>query len=147
MCLASYIPTLYKWHGHLPGHVFPSGLEIHIRVIIIHNINLLFLNHYGYYYYYVWFFTCTHIQFFLHLTFLIIGSHNVFISLRGLLNRSLKPNVFADSLRRLIPQCSSLSIILTSSHKGWWFLFSVHIWFAISNFLISPLTTAFSMFF
>ena len=35
MCLASYIRTLYKGHGHLQGHVFPGGLEIRIRIIII----------------------------------------------------------------------------------------------------------------
>ena len=35
MRLASYIRTLYKGHGHLQGHVFPRGLEIRIRIIII----------------------------------------------------------------------------------------------------------------
>ena len=36
------------------------------------------------------FFTCAHIQiFFFNLTFLIIGSHIVFISILGQLNRSL----------------------------------------------------------
>ena len=77
-----------------------------------------------------------------YLTFLIIGSYIVFISILGLLNRSLLPNIYADSLRRLIPQCS-LSIILTSSYKGWCFPFSFHTWSAIPNFSISPRTTAF----
>ena len=36
MCLASYIRTLSRGHGHPPkGHVFPRSLEIHIRIIII----------------------------------------------------------------------------------------------------------------
>ena len=35
MYLASYIRTLYRGHGHLQGHVFPRGLEIHIHIIII----------------------------------------------------------------------------------------------------------------
>ena len=39
---------------------------------------------------FVWFFTCAHIQiFFSYLAFLIIGSHIVFNSILGLLNRSL----------------------------------------------------------
>ena len=35
------------------------------------------------------------------------------------------------------------SIILTSSHKGNWFLFFFHAWSAIPDFSISPRTTAF----
>ena len=35
MCLASYIRTLYRGHGHLQGHIIPRGLEIRICVIII----------------------------------------------------------------------------------------------------------------
>ena len=46
--------------------------------------------------------------FFFYLTFLTFGSHIVFISILGLLNRSLLPNICADSLRCLIFQCSSL---------------------------------------
>ena len=49
----------------------------------------------------------------------------------------------ADYLRRLILQCSVLSIISTSSRKDRWFPFSFHIWSAISDFSISPRTTAF----
>ena len=37
-------------------------------------------------------------------------------------------HICADSLRRLILQCSPQSIILTSSHKGRWFPFSFHIY-------------------
>ena len=62
-------------------------------------------------------------RFFFHPAFLIIGSHIVFNSILGLLSRPLKPNICADSLRRLILQCSALSIISTSSHKGRWFRF------------------------
>ena len=61
--------------------------------------------------------------FFFYLTSLIIGSHIVFISIFGLLSRSLQPTVCAGSLRRLILQCSPLSIISTSFHKGRWFPF------------------------
>ena len=43
---------------------------------------------------------------FFYLTFLIIGSHIVFISILNL------PNICADSLRCLILQCSSLSLYL-----------------------------------
>ena len=100
---------------------------------------------------YLIFFTWAHMYDFLrklilqyfYLIFLIIGSHIVFISMLGLLNRSLQPNICADSLRCLILQCSSLPIILTSSHKGRWFLFSFHICPAIPDFSISPRTTAF----
>ena len=77
------------------------------------------------------------------LTFLIIGSHIVFISILGLLSRSLKPNIYADSLKCLILQCSSLSIILTLSHKRRWFPFSFHICSAIPDFSISLRTTAY----
>ena len=35
MCLESYICTLYRGHSHLQGHVFPRGLEIRVRVIIM----------------------------------------------------------------------------------------------------------------
>ena len=72
------------------------------------------------------FYLCSYTDFFVHLTFLIIGSHIVFISILGL---------------RI--QCSALSIILTSSHKGRWFPFSFHIWSAIPDFSISPHTTTF----
>ena len=82
-------------------------------------------------------------KFFFHLAFLIIGSHIVFDSILGLLNGSLWPNICADSLRCLILQCSALSFISTSSHKGRWFPFSFHIWSAIPDFSISPCTTAF----
>ena len=78
-----------------------------------------------------------------YLTVLIISSHIVFISLLGLLSRSLQPTICANSLRCLILQCSALSIISTSSHKVKWFPFSFHIWSAIPNFSISPRTTAF----
>ena len=40
------------------------------------------------YYYYVWIFNCAHIQIF-YLTFFITAFHIVFISILGLLNRSL----------------------------------------------------------
>ena len=49
---------------------------------------------------------------FFYLTFLIIGSQIIIISKLGLLYMSLQPNKCADSLRRLILRCSSLSIIL-----------------------------------
>ena len=62
---------------------------------------------------------------FFYLAFLIIGSHIVFNSILGLLSRSLLPNICADSLRRLILQCSALSIISTLSHKERWFPFYV----------------------
>ena len=52
--------------------------------------------------------------------------------------RSLKPNICADSLRRLILQCSALLIISTSSHKSRWFLFSFHIWPTIPDLLSRP---------
>ena len=39
------------------------------------------------------------IMIFFNLTFLITGSHIVFISILSLLNRSLWPNISADSLR------------------------------------------------
>ena len=42
--------------------------------------------------------------------------------------------------------CSSLTIILTLSHKGRWFPFSFHIWSAILDFSISQCTTAFRCF-
>ena len=67
---------------------------------------------------------CLHLRgYSFYLTFLIIGSHFVFISILGLLSRSLQPKICADSLRRLILQCLALSIISTSSHKGRWFPF------------------------
>ena len=86
---------------------------------------------------------CSYSDFFFHLAFLIIGSHIVFNSILGLLSRSSKPNICADSSRRLILQCSALSIISTSSHKERWFPFSFHIWSAIPDFSISPRTIAF----
>ena len=52
--------------------------------------------------------------FFFYLNFLIISSHIVFISILGLLSRSLQPTSYADSLRRLILQCSALSL----GHNG-----------------------------
>ena len=73
-------------------------------------------------------------RYFFHLAFLIIGSYIVFNSILGLLSRSLKPNVCADSLRRLILQCSALSIISTLSHEGKWFPFSFHIWLPYPTF-------------
>ena len=76
--------------------------------------------------------------YFFHLAFLIIGSHIVFKSILGLLSRSC-----ADSLRRLILQCSTLSIISILSHKGRWFPFSFHIWSTVPDFselcLLHPL--------
>ena len=59
-------------------------------------------------------------RFFFHVAFLIIGSHIEFNSILGLLSRSLLPNICADSLRRLILQCSALSIIclLKNSDPG-----------------------------
>ena len=74
---------------------------------------------------------------FFNQTFLINGSQSVFISILDLPNRSLKPNISATSLRHLILQCSSLSIILTSYHKGRQFPFSFHIWSAIPDFSTS----------
>ena len=82
------------------------------------------------------------ISFFFNLNFWIIRSHIVFISTLGQLNRSLLPNIYADSLRRLI-LLYSLSVILTSSYKGRGFPFSFHIWSAILDSSISPRTTAF----
>ena len=87
-------------------------------------------------------FTWAHITIF-YLTFWIIGSYSVFISRLGLLIRSQKPNIYVDSLRRLIFHCSSLLIFLTSSHHGRCFRFSFDIWPAIPEFSISPRTTAF----
>ena len=75
------------------------------------------------------FYLCSYSDFF-HLVFLIIGSHIVFNSILGLLSR---PNICADSLRRLILQCLALSIISTLSHKGRWVPFSFHIWSAIPD--------------
>ena len=70
-------------------------------------------------------------------------SHIVLISILALLNSSLKSNICADSLRCLILQCSSLSIIITLFHKGRQFPFSFHIWSVIPNLYISPHITAF----
>ena len=56
---------------------------------------------------------------FFYLNFLIIGSRIVFISILGLLSRSLQPNICADSLRRLILQCSALWIISTLVWLVW----------------------------
>ena len=89
------------------------------------------------------FFNWAHITTLFYLTFLIIGSHIVFMSILGQLNWSLLPNICANLLGRLILQCSSLSIILTSSYKGRWLLFSLYIWSVILDFSISPRTTAF----
>ena len=75
-----------------------------------------------------------------YLTFLITSSHSVFTYILGQLNRLLQPNICADSLRCLILQCSSLSIILTSSHKGRYFPLSFYIMSAIPNFSILPHT-------
>ena len=49
---------------------------------------IMFSHHYDYYYY-IWFFLPELIFQFFYLSFLIIGSHIVFISILGLLNRSL----------------------------------------------------------
>ena len=67
----------------------------------------------------------------------------VFISIFGQRNRSMFPNIYPDSLWCLIPRCSSVLIISTSSHKARWFPFAFHIWSTIPNFSISPRTTAF----
>ena len=75
-----------------------------------------------------------------------MACHIVFISILGLINRSLQIHICADFLRRLILQCSSLLIILTLCHKGRWFPFYFHIWFSIHDFSISPLATAFRYF-
>ena len=48
----------------------------------------------------------------------------MFISFLVLLKRSLLPNAYTASLRGLVPQCFSPSIILTSFQKVWWFPFS-----------------------
>ena len=64
----------------------------------------------------------------------------VFITILSLLNRSLWPHICAHSLRWLILQGSSLSIILTLSHKSRRFPFSFHIWSTIPDFSISPLS-------
>ena len=80
---------------------------------------------------------------FFYLTFLIFGSHIVFISVLGLLSRSWQNTICADSLRCLILQCSALSIISTSSHKDKRFSFSFNIWSTIANFSIPPRTNAF----
>ena len=82
-------------------------------------------------------------NFFFSCNLFIIGSHIVFISILGLLNRTLYPDIWADLLRHWILQCSALSNISTSFHKGRWFLFSFHIRSAIPNFSISPHTTSF----
>ena len=78
------------------------------------------------------------IFFFFHRAFLINGSQIVFISIHDLLNRSHYPKMCIAPLRCFILQCSSLSIILTWSHSGRWFLFSFHIWSAIPDFLSFP---------
>ena len=107
-------------------------------------IKLMFLLDYDYYYYVCFFFyLCSFSDNFFHIAFLIIGSHIVFNSIFDLLRRSLKLNVCADSLRRLILQCSALLLISTLSHKGRWFPVSFHIWSAIPDFSISPRSTAF----
>ena len=65
-------------------------------------------------YYYVRNFTLAHVAIFsFYQAFLIIGSHIVFFSIFGQQNRFMKPNICTTSLRRLILQCSSLSIIST----------------------------------
>ena len=107
----------------------------------------MFSHHYDYNNY-VWFFTWAYIPMFFpygffNLTFLIIYSHILLISIISLLNRSLKSKICADSLRWLIHLCSSHSIIVTLSHKGSWFPFFFHIWSAIPDFSISPRITAF----
>ena len=66
----------------------------------------------------------------------IIGSNNVFISIVGLLNTLLQLNICTTSLRWLILQCSSLSIILTLFPKDRLFPFSFYIWLAISNYFL-----------
>ena len=81
--------------------------------------------------------------FFFHRTFLNNVSQIVFNFILGLLNRSLWRNVCAASLRCLIIQSSSVSMILTSSHKSRWFPFSFHIWSAIPDFSPPPPHTTF----
>ena len=73
---------------------------------------------------------------FFNLIFLIISAHIEFISIFGLLNRSLQPCICAASLRHFILQYSSF-------HKSSWFTFSFYIWSTISHFSISPRLTAF----
>ena len=96
-----------------PAGQFRVNIWIYKRNISISPCNT---PHYNY--------TFAHIAMFFHPALLIISSHIVFISI--IFNRSL----CAISLRRLILQCSFLSIILTSSHKSLHFL-------AIPDFLTS----------
>ena len=65
--------------------------------------------------------------------------HWLFISLHSQLNISVA------SVRHLLFQSSSLSIIFTLSHKGRWFPFSFHIWSAIPD-LYFPSYHCFLMF-
>ena len=83
-------------------------------------------------------FTSAHIVICSHRTSMINGSQIVLIAILGLLNRSLCPNIWAASLRQLILQGSSLSMILTLPHKCRWFPFSFHIWTAILDFSLLP---------
>ena len=76
---------------------------------------------------------------------LIICSHILFISIFSLLNRSPNPNVLTVYLSHLILQCSSISIILTSSYKYRWFHFSFHIWSAILLFDFTSTWITFSL--
>ena len=88
------------------------------------------------------FFTCAPIQIFFYIYFIYPSWLSVPI-LYSTLYWTTQQVICADSLRRLILQCSTLSIILTLSHKGRWIPFSFHIWSAIPDFSISPRTIAF----
>ena len=58
---------------------------------------------------------------------------------------SLFPFLCTASLKRLILQWSSLSMILTSFQKGKWFSFSFNIWSAIPDFFTSSWHTALAL--
>ena len=90
------------------------------------------------------FFTRVHITIFFYLS----SYYNFFILLFGWCSHVLYSSVY---LVYSIGNCSptnvlilySLSIILTSYHKGRWFSFSLHLTSTIPDFLISPCTTTF----
>ena len=65
---------------------------------------------------------------------MIIGSHIVFISILGLLNRSLQPKIWLSYSPIFFP---------TYFLNFRWFTFSFHIWSVIHDFSISPRTNAF----
>ena len=110
-------------HDFTEQFINPTPISVMLRVPLLGFTNLMFYQHdrlqlitiiYD-------FINLDHIAIF-YQAFLIIGSHIVFISILDLL-KSLYSNIYATSLRRLILQCSSVAIILTSSHKGRWFPF------------------------